>query len=166
MCAWRMREHSDRFSQPLWLGHVADRWSMCSTGLSRWVQDRASQKLRGLSPSYCQGISDSTNRLPWLGGGETRSLPPRGTTGLGSRAGVAVLGTDHLRDRHFSQFSSLRHNQHSHLQEQAACGDMRGARIIPWSLHNISDIQLLFLSADEGIKARRGPSYFNSPEVH
>lgn len=43
---------------------------------------------------------------------------------------------------------------------------MRGARIIPWSLHSISDIQLLFLSADEGIKAQRGPSCFNSPGVH
>lgn len=43
---------------------------------------------------------------------------------------------------------------------------MRGARIIPWSLYSISDVQLLFLSTDEGIEAQRGPSYCNSPEVH
>lgn len=139
---------------------------MCSTGLYRWVQDRASQKLRGLSPSYCQGISYSTHRLPWLGGGETRSLPPTGTTGLGSRARIAALGTDHLGDWHFSQFSSPRHTQHSHLQEQAGCEGRWGARFIPWSLHSISGVQLLFLSTDEGIKAQRGPSYRNSPEVY
>lgn len=42
--------------------------------------------------------------------------------GLGSRAGLAGLGTDHLGDWHFSQLSFPRYNQHNNLGERAGCG--------------------------------------------
>jgi len=44
------------------------RWpAVCSPLLCRWVQDTASQKLRGLSPASSQDMSHSTHRLPWMG---------------------------------------------------------------------------------------------------
>ena len=65
-----------------------------------------------------------------------------GTTDLGSRIGLADLGTDHLGDQHFSQPSLPRPTQQATFKSGQVMG--YGGRIIPRNFHSISEIQLLF----------------------
>lgn len=139
---WEGEGPSDGFPQPFGWGG----WQMgrprALLACTGWYS-AASQQHRRASPSYCQDTSDSTQTSLTGWWGDWKS-GPSGSTGLGSGAGLAVLDVDH---------PGIRISPSLPFPGMIDIATFESRAQLPWSLHSVSDVQLLLLPTNERIKA-------------